>query len=231
MILLIGLGNPGAQYAQNRHNAGFHAVEEIHGAHDFGPERSKFRGALAEGRVGSCRAFTLRPDTYYNDSGTAVLAASQFYKIPLDDIIVFHDEIDLAPGKVRVKKGGGLAGNNGLRSIAAHLGPDFWRVRIGIGHPGHKDKVMPYVLGNFSKAERTDYYDDLLERMARSLPLLMPRDEAAVGRFQSAVMQPPAAPKPREGDDPPPAATPPTSRNRPSAPASPFDALKSLKGD
>lgn len=228
MLLLVGLGNPGAKYAQNRHNAGCHAVEAIADAQAFGSERKKFQGAIREGALGGIKALTLCPETYYNESGNAVKAAAQFYKIPADHIVVFHDEIDLAPGKLRVKKGGGLAGNNGLRSINAHFGPDFWRVRIGIGHPGHKDRVTAFVLGDFSKAERADYYDDLLRGIGQAAPHLVGLDDAAAGRFMSAVVQPGNAGRPVAAT--PHVAPPAPSADKPVHRASPFDVLKGLRG-
>ena len=232
MILLVGLGNPGAKYARNRHNAGFHAVSAIAERHGFGPERKKFNGLVREGTIDGQKVLILRPETYYNDSGNAVGAAAKFYKIPVDNIVVFHDEIDLAPGKLRVKKGGGLAGNNGLKSINAHMGPDFWRVRIGIGHPGRKDAVTPWVLGDFSKAECAAYYDDILDGMARAIPSLLSLDDTGAGRFMSGVAQPggSAAPAktapPKEKPSPAPAPSP-----QPEKKASPFDILKKLTGD
>ena len=227
MILLVGLGNPGAKYARNRHNAGFHAVTAIAEAHSFGPERKKFNGLIREGTIDGQKFLILRPETYYNESGNAVGAAAKFYKIPVGNIIVFHDEIDLAPGKVRAKKGGGLAGNNGLKSINAHMGPDFWRVRMGIGHPGRKDAVTSWVLGDFSKAEHTDYYDRTLERMAKSVSHLFSFDDVGAGRFMSGVAQP----GPKADAKPAPPAPSPRPAAPPSAPkpSSPFEALKDLK--
>lgn len=198
MFLLVGLGNPGAKYAKNRHNAGFLAVDAIADSHGFGPERSKFQGHVRDGKIGIHKVLILKPQTFYNDSGNSVAAAARFHKIPVEDIIVFHDEIDLAPGKLRVKKGGGLAGNNGLKSTAAHMGPDFWRVRIGIGHPGRKEAVTHHVLGDFSKADRQDYLDEMLDRMGPAAAHLLPPGEDAAGRFMSGVAQPgqkAAAPK------------------------------------
>ena len=231
MILLVGLGNPGAKYARNRHNAGFHAVTAIAEHHGFGPERKKFNGLVREGTIDGQKVLILRPETFYNESGNAVGAAAKFYKIPVDNIIVFHDEIDLAPGKVRAKKGGGLAGNNGLRSINAHMGPDFWRVRIGVGHPGRKDAVTPWVLGDFSKAECADYYDETIDRMARAVGHLFSFDEAGTGRFMSGIAQPGAAATKTE---PEPKASPkpqsPQPEEKPKR-TSPFDILKALGKD
>lgn len=158
MLLIVGLGNPGAKYEKNRHNIGFMAVDAIAEAYDFGPEKSKFQGLIRTGTIptasGPVKVATLKPSTFMNESGRSVQAASKFYKIPLSQIIVFHDELDLAPGKFRIKIGGGIAGHNGLRSIKGHMGADFIRARMGIGHPGHKDRVHGYVLSDFSKSEK-----------------------------------------------------------------------------
>src|SRR5438128_10037539 len=150
MLLLVGLGNPGSRYAGNRHNVGFMAVDAISKRHGAGPWRRRFQGVAAEGPLAGERALLLLPGTYMNESGRAVADAAHFYKLGLPDIVVFHDEIDLAPGKVRVKTGGGVAGHNGLRSISAHIGNDYRRGRIGIGHPGSQDLVGPYVLHAFA---------------------------------------------------------------------------------
>ena len=156
MQLWVGLGNPGAQYALHRHNVGFMALDVIAEMHGFGPVQKKFQGWLQEGRIGGDRVLLLKPATFMNESGRAVSEALRFYKLEMAALTVFHDELDLAPFKVKVKTGGGTAGHNGLRSIDQHLGPDFRRVRIGIGHPGHKDRVTGYVLGNYAKAEIDD---------------------------------------------------------------------------
>lgn len=153
MQLWVGLGNPGPQYAMNRHNVGFMAADAIAEIHGFSPVQKKFQGWLQEGRIGTQKVLLLKPATFMNESGRAVGEAMRFYKLALADLTVFHDELDLAPFKVKVKQGGGHAGHNGLRSIDQHLGPDFRRVRLGIGHPGHKDRVHGYVLGNYAKAE------------------------------------------------------------------------------
>src|SRR5262252_1569031 len=154
MRLLVGLGNPGTRYAGNRHNIGFMVVEAIARRHGLGPWRRRFQGVACEGPIGTERALLLLPGTYMNESGRAVAEAAHFYKLPIDDVVVFHDELDLPPGKLRVKIGGGNAGHNGLRSITAHIGNDYRRVRIGIGHPGVKDLVQPYVLDDFAKSDR-----------------------------------------------------------------------------
>jgi PTH1 family peptidyl-tRNA hydrolase len=154
MLLFVGLGNPGARYAGNRHNIGFMAVDAIARRHGLGPWRRRFQGVACEGPIGSHRVLLLLPGTYMNDSGRAVAEAAHFFKLMPSDFVVFHDEIDLAPAKLRVKTGGGNAGHNGLRSISAHVGNDYHRVRIGVGHPGAKELVHPYVLSDFAKSER-----------------------------------------------------------------------------
>ncbi len=161
MQLWVGLGNPGAKYALHRHNVGFMAMDTIAEVHDFGPIQKKFSGWLQEGRIGGARVLLLKPATFMNESGVSVSEAMRFYKLGMDALTVFHDELDLPPFKVKVRMGGGLAGHNGLRSIDKHLGPDFRRVRIGIGHPGHKDRVTGHVLGNYAKAEMDDLVDML----------------------------------------------------------------------
>ncbi|HEY8064274.1 MAG TPA: aminoacyl-tRNA hydrolase [Methylosinus sp.] len=153
MLLFVGLGNPGREYAGNRHNIGFMAVEKIAGAHGFSAPRARFHGLVREGTIAGERVLALLPQTYMNESGRSVGEALRFHKIALGDVVVFHDELDLAPGKCRVKIGGGAAGHNGLRSIGAHIGQDFKRMRLGIGHPGDKSRVHSYVLGDFAKSE------------------------------------------------------------------------------
>jgi PTH1 family peptidyl-tRNA hydrolase len=148
MQLWVGLGNPGANYALHRHNVGFMAVDVIAQMHGFSPWTKKFQGWVSEGRIGSEKVLLLKPETFMNESGRSIRAAVDFYKLAPEDVTVFHDELDLAPMKVKVKRGGGTAGHNGLRSTDAHIGPDFRRVRLGIGHPGHKDRVHGYVLSN-----------------------------------------------------------------------------------
>ena len=159
--LWVGLGNPGPQYMLHRHNVGFIALDTIAEVHGFGPVQKKFSGWLQEGRIGGQKVLLLKPATYMNESGRAVGEALRFYKLDTEALTVFHDELDLAPFKVKVKQGGGTAGHNGLRSIDQHMGPDFRRVRIGIGHPGHKDRVTGHVLGNYAKAEMDDLADML----------------------------------------------------------------------
>jgi PTH1 family peptidyl-tRNA hydrolase len=154
MLLFAGLGNPGPRYSGNRHNIGFLAADAIHHRHRFGPWRKRFHGEAAEGEIGGSRILILKPETFMNESGHAVAAAQHFFRIPLGDVIVFHDELDLAPAKIRVKIGGGNAGHNGLHSISAMCGNDYMRVRIGIGHPGDKNLVQHYVLSDFVKSDR-----------------------------------------------------------------------------
>lgn len=161
MQLWVGLGNPGAEYVMHRHNVGFMACDVIAEMHGFSSVQKKFQGWTQEGRIGGEKILLLKPATYMNESGRSVSEALRFYKLGPDALTVFHDELDLAPCKVKVKQGGGHAGHNGLRSIDQHIGPEFRRVRIGIGHPGHKDRVRGYVLGNYSKAEQPDLIDML----------------------------------------------------------------------
>ena len=183
MQLWVGLGNPGAQYALHRHNAGFMALDTLAEVHGFGSAQKKFSGWLQEGRIGGAKVLLLKPATFMNDSGRAVSEALRFYKLEMEALTVFHDELDLAPFKIKVKQGGGTAGHNGLRSIDQHLGPDFRRVRIGIGHPGHKDRVTGYVLGNYAKAEMDDLAD-MLGALAAEAEWLAKGDDA---RFMSDV--------------------------------------------
>ena len=201
MKLFVGLGNPGAGYARHRHNVGFMAVDAIAAAHGFGPWRAKFRGQVAEGRLGPEKVLLLKPGTYMNLSGDAVRAALQFYKLEPADVVVFHDELDLAPGRVRVKTGGGTAGHNGIRSIGAHIGPDFTRVRLGIGHPGDKRLVTNHVLGDFAKAD-ADWLDDLLA----ASPTAPPRSPPATAGLPERRRPPPAAAEARSREPRAPAA-------------------------
>jgi PTH1 family peptidyl-tRNA hydrolase len=209
MKLFVGLGNPGPGHARNRHNIGFMAVDAIAAAHGFAPWRAKFHGQVAEGRLGAEKVMLLKPGTYMNLSGDAVQAALRFYKLAPGDVTVFHDELDLAPGRVRVKTGGGTAGHNGLRSLGAHIGPEFTRVRLGIGHPGDKRLVTNHVLGDFHKAD-ADWVDDLLAAVAEGAPALAAGDAqgflAAVNRrMQAQAARTPApepAPKPAAASEP-----------------------------
>jgi peptidyl-tRNA hydrolase, PTH1 family len=179
----VGLGNPGAQYAMHRHNVGFMAIDAIAETHGFEPPKKAFQGWAQQGRIGSDRILLLKPATFMNDSGRAVRAAMDFFKRDVADVTIFHDELDLAPFKVKVKTGGGTAGHNGLRSTDAHAGNGFRRVRIGIGHPGHKDRVTGYVLGNYAKAE-TDRLADMLGAIAAEAEWLARGDDA---RFMNEV--------------------------------------------
>lgn len=181
MQLWVGLGNPGAQYAMNRHNVGFMAVDAIAEVHGFGPVKKQFQGWTQEGRIGPGKILLLKPATFMNDSGRAIGEAMRFYKLTPEDVTVFYDELDLEPFKVRVKRGGGAAGHNGIRSTIQHLGDAFRRVRIGIGHPGHKDRVHGYVLGNYSKSE-IEPLTDLLGALAAEAEWLAKGDDA---RFMS----------------------------------------------
>lgn len=191
MHILIGQGNPGTKYVGNRHNLGFMAMDEIASAHGFGPWREKFQAHIAEGRVGSNKVLLIKPQTFYNETGKSAALALRFYKLDPTDITIFHDEIDLAPGRIRIKRGGGHSGNNGIRSMMAHLGPDVRRVRMGVGHPGDKSRVMPYVLSDFPKAEQ-DWVNATLDACARSLAYLISGED---DRFQSEVMRLAPAPK------------------------------------
>ncbi|MEP7315624.1 MAG: aminoacyl-tRNA hydrolase [Sphingomicrobium sp.] len=183
MQIWAGLGNPGAQYALQRHNVGFMALDVIADAWNFGPWAKKFRSLISEGRIGRKRILLLKPQTFMNDSGDAVQQALNFYKLEIEALTAFHDELDLAPMKVKVRTGGGLAGHNGLRSINAGLGPDFRRVRIGIGHPGDKARVTGYVLGNYAKSEMDDL-SDLLGAIAAEAEWLADGEDV---RFMSDV--------------------------------------------
>ena len=195
MKLIVGLGNPGSKYAKNRHNIGFMAVEQMAADHGFPAWKAKHQGTLTEGRFGSTRAVLLKPETFMNKSGDSVAAAMRFYKLEPEDVIVLHDELDLAPGKVKFKIGGGHAGHNGLRSIHSHLGPEYGRVRLGIGHPGHKDRVANYVLGDFAKAE-ADWLDDVLRGLSDGAPYLALGDGA---KFMNAVSLRTAPARPSTG--------------------------------
>ena len=183
MKLFVGLGNPGSKYAQNRHNIGFMALDRIAQDHGFSPWRRKFQGQICEGRLGGEKLALLKPETFMNLSGQSVGEAMRFYKLEPQDITVFHDELDLAPGKCRVKQGGGHAGHNGLRSMHQHISPEYQRVRLGIGHPGRKELVARYVLHDFAKAD-ADWLDDLLRGISDGVNELAKGD---TGRFMNAV--------------------------------------------
>lgn len=183
MKLFVGLGNPGPKYAGNRHNIGFMALDRIAADHGFSPWKRGFQGLVAEGRLGMEKVLLLKPETFMNLSGQSVQAAVSFHKLPLADMTVFHDELDLAPGKMRLKQGGGHAGHNGLRSIHGHLGDDYARVRLGIGHPGHKDAVAAYVLHDFAKTDQ-DWLEDLLRGISDGAAALAAGDGQ---KFMNAV--------------------------------------------
>lgn len=198
MKLFVGLGNPGAKYAGNRHNIGFMALDRIAADHGFAPWKKTFKGMAADGRLGDARVLLLKPETFMNLSGESVQSAMAFHKIPPADVVVFHDELDLAPGKMRLKQGGGHAGHNGLRSIHAHIGEAYGRVRLGIGHPGHKDAVAGYVLHDFAKADQ-DWLDDLLRGLSDGAPYLATGDGP---KFSNAVALRTAPPRPSTGAKP-----------------------------
>lgn len=183
MLLFVGLGNPGSQYVRNRHNVGYMSVDAIARRHGIGPWRRRFQGVACEGPIGGQRVLLLLPGTFMNESGRAVAEAMNFYKLALGDIVVFHDEIDLPPAKLRVKTGGGNAGHNGLRSISAHIGNDYRRVRIGVGHPGVKDLVQPYVLADFAKADN-EWVETLCAAIADDAELLARGEDAT---FQNKI--------------------------------------------
>ena len=185
MRLLVGLGNPGTKYEATRHNIGFRLLDAIAGHYNAPPLRARFNGAFGEIRVEGDRVLLLKPQTFMNESGRSVAAALKYHNLTIDDAIVFYDELDLPPGKVRVKHGGGLAGHNGLRSINAHCGPNFWRVRIGIGHPGRPEKVASYVLHPFAKADDA-WITPLLDEVPRLLPLLLANND---GEFMNRLHQ------------------------------------------
>lgn len=200
MILLVGLGNPGPKYAQNRHNIGFMAVDAIVRRHSFSPERTRFQGLVSEGTLAGEKVLALKPMTYMNESGRSVGEAMRFFKLEPEHVVVFHDELDLAPGKLRIKTGGGHGGHNGLRSIDAHIGPNYRRIRLGIGHPGDKERVLGHVLGDFAKADMK-WLEPFLDAIASEAPLL------AEGRFNSfanrvhLLLNPEPEKKPAPKDD------------------------------
>ncbi|WMT86022.1 aminoacyl-tRNA hydrolase [Pelagibacterium sp. 26DY04] len=195
MHLIVGLGNPGAEYAAHRHNIGFLAADEIARQHSFPPFRQKFSGLVSEGVIDGEKVMLLKPQTFMNRSGDSVAQAAQFYKLSPADISVIHDELDLAPGKVRIKAGGGNGGHNGLRSIESHLGKDFTRIRLGIGHPGHKDRVHSHVLSNFHKAEN-EWLEPLLETLAKNAGMIAKGDSAGLMN-KLALAVPSAKPEPK----------------------------------
>jgi len=223
MKLFVGLGNPGARYADTRHNIGWMAVDAIARAHGFGPERAKFQGRLCEGALGGEKVLILKPETFMNLSGQSVGEAVRFLKLGPADVTVFHDELDLEPGRLRCKQGGGHAGHNGLRSLHQHIGPDYARVRLGIGHPGDRNRVADYVLHPFHKLDRV-WLDPLLDGIAEGAPKLASGDAAG---FQNAValrVTPPKPKAPRAAPTPTPA--PQAADQPPKADLSPLERLK-----
>ncbi len=202
MRLLVGLGNPGPGYAGHRHNIGAMAADAICRRHGFGPWRSRFHGLAAEGMVDGVKVLALKPKTYMNRSGEAVAAALRFYKLKPEDVIVVYDEIDLKPGQIRVKQGGGAAGHNGIRSIDDHIGPDYWRIRLGIGHPGMPELVHGYVLQDFAKAERP-WVEKLLEAVAEALPLMAAGEDSRFVNKVVLAIRPPKPMKAKADNAPP----------------------------
>ncbi len=201
MLLVVGLGNPGSDYAGTRHNIGFMAADVLVRRHGFSSWRSKFQGDLAEGSIGGDKVVVLKPNTYMNLSGQSVAAVAKFLKIPVADIVVIHDDLDLAPGRLRVKRGGGSGGHNGLKSIDAHLGRDYRRVRLGIGHPGDRNVVSDYVLHDFAKADRI-WLEAMLDAVADAFPLLVAGDEPAFMSRVAMLTAPPRRPSaPGSGKD------------------------------
>ena len=229
MLLFVGLGNPGREHARQRHNIGFMAVDRIAEDHGFPPWRGKFQGRLTEGRLGGAKVLLLKPETYMNLSGRSVAAAARFHRIPPGDVVVFHDELDLAPGRCRVKRGGGHAGHNGLRDIHRQIGPDYARVRLGIGHPGDKAKVSGYVLHDFAKAEE-GWLDDLLRGVSDGAPKLAAGDEAGFMNAVALRTKPPAPkpPKPKPAAAPE-AAAPAASGPEPESEREPDSPLERLR--
>ncbi|MEO1705635.1 MAG: aminoacyl-tRNA hydrolase [Pseudomonadota bacterium] len=220
MQLFVGLGNPGGKYERNRHNIGFMAVDRIASDHGFGPWRSKFQGLVSEGTLGSEKVLLLKPETFMNRSGQSVGEALRFYKLAPEDVMVFHDELDLAPGKLKVKRGGGHAGHNGLRSLHGHIGEAYGRVRLGIGHPGHKDAVPGYVLRDFPKADEA-WLDDLMRGISDGAAELARGD---AGRFMNAVSLRTAPPRSGGGTAKSGKAPPaPKAEAAPKAPAAPAE--------
>jgi len=235
LIVFVGLGNPGEKYARHRHNIGFMAADALADAHGFGPPREKFQAEIREGFLdgpnGREKAIALKPLTFMNDSGRAIQKAAQFYKLKPEDFVVFYDELDLAPGKLRIKTGGGAAGHNGVRSIDAHIGNGFRRVRIGIGHPGDKSMVTNHVLGNFSKSDQ-EWLVPMLDAIAAAAPFLTTGDD---NRFATAVAQRLAPektskPKPPKSEAPQKASTQKSGDQKTGdqKPANPFAALSKL---
>jgi len=228
MFLLVGLGNPGNGYSENRHNIGFMAADEIVRRHSFGPYRKKFQGEVSEGTINGQKVMVLKPQTYMNESGRAVGEAIRFYKIELEKVIVFYDELDLPLCKVKIKTGGGAGGHNGIRSIDAHVGKEYRRVRMGIGHPGHKDKVHGHVLSDFGKAEKVEV-EKLVDEVAREAGFLIDGNDANFMNRIATAMNPPKPKKdPKKESE---ASELGLSAKAPTADVdtSPFAALKDLK--
>ncbi|MEL7113116.1 MAG: aminoacyl-tRNA hydrolase [Pseudomonadota bacterium] len=191
MHILVGQGNPDAKYLRNRHNFGFMVLDAIASDYGFGPWRGKFQSQVSEGRVAGEKVLLMKPETFYNETGRAAQAAIKFYKLGAEDVTVFHDEIDLAPGRLRVKRGGGHSGNNGIRSMIAHVGADVRRIRMGVGHPGDRSLVMPYVLADFAKADEA-WRDAMISACSKALPMLIEHGDE---RYQTEVMRLAPAPK------------------------------------
>lgn len=217
MLIWAGLGNPGAKYAGNRHNIGFMALDRIAADHGFSPWKKGFQGLVSEGRLGSTKILLLKPETFMNLSGQSVGEAMRFHKLTPADLTVFHDELDLAPGRLRVKQRGGHAGHNGLRSIHQHIGEAYARIRLGVGHPGHKDKVASYVLNDFAKSEQ-DWLEDLMRGISDGAPDLAAGDSA---KFLNKVALRTAPPRPSTGTEGPGARPGPRAKPEPKVKAEP----------
>jgi peptidyl-tRNA hydrolase, PTH1 family len=229
MILLVGLGNPGGKYAKNRHNIGFMALDSIVRRHSFGPWKSKFSGQMCEGTIDGVKVQALMPETFMNESGRSVSAAARFYKIDPDQIVVMHDDLDLAFAKIKIKTGGGHGGHNGLRSIDAHMGKEYRRIRLGIGHPGAKEKVHGYVLGDFAKAEMPDL-EKMLDTVSKHIGLIVKNDNTIFMNQYAMDMRPQRPNKPKaDAKKVSQAKTPDTSSDVDND--NPFAALKKLKDE
>ena len=200
MLLLVGLGNPGPKYERNRHNIGFMAVDEIVRRHGFQPGRARFQAIVSDGNLSGRKVLAMKPTTFMNESGRAVGEAVRFFKLSLDQVVVIHDELDLAFGKVRAKRGGGHAGNNGIRSISQHLGPDFWRIRVGIGHPGEKSRVHGHVLSDFAKAD-APMVEKIIDAIADAAPMIADEDFNGFMSRVALLINPPKPKPPRRSED------------------------------
>lgn len=225
MLLVVGLGNPGSDYARNRHNIGFMAADVLVRRHSFGPWRSKFQAEMAEGVIGGEKALVLKPQTYMNLSGQSVAAAARFLKVPVEDVVVIHDELDIAPGRLKVKRGGGAGGHNGLKSIDSHLGQNYRRVRLGIGHPGDRNLVSGYVLHDFAKADEA-WLAPLLDAVADTFPMLAAGDDAGFMTRVAHLTAPPRPKKDKPAAEASPAPAAPVSVSPPPAGGSLAEALK-----